>query len=225
MPSVSFQPVPKLWPGELVVIAASGPSLTQAQVDAVRGKARLIVINTTYRMAPWADLLYACDGKWWEVEKGAPEFEGLRVRQQFVDADVDVGSVPIWHEIAVVNGVNERGLSFDPSKIHYGSHSGFQALNLAVLLGASRILLIGYDMKLGAGRKRHWHGDHPPTLKQTHAGAYSQWCAQYAATVAPLKARGIEVTNCTPDSALNCFPKADLADCLPADPRPAALSA
>ena len=46
-------------------IIASGPSLTKEDVDAVRGL-NVIVINTSYWLAPWADILYACDGHWWD---------------------------------------------------------------------------------------------------------------------------------------------------------------
>jgi len=70
-------PVPRLWPGATVACLASGPSLTRADVALVRAQGLpTIVVNTTYQMAPWADVLYACDAKWWAWQQGAPGFRG-----------------------------------------------------------------------------------------------------------------------------------------------------
>lgn len=52
---------------DTIVCVASGESLTRADVNYCRGKARVLAINDNYRIAPWADWLYACDGRWWDV--------------------------------------------------------------------------------------------------------------------------------------------------------------
>ena len=62
--------VPRAWVDETAVCIASGPSLTQADVDYVRGKARVIVVNNGYLLAPWADVLYAADARWWMLAQG-----------------------------------------------------------------------------------------------------------------------------------------------------------
>jgi len=56
-----WPPVRKLWPDAVVAIFGAGPSLTQAQVEQTRGACQTIAVNLAYRLAPWADLLYACD--------------------------------------------------------------------------------------------------------------------------------------------------------------------
>lgn len=53
------------------VIMASGPSMCAKDAELVKrwrdGESRkAIAINTTYRLAPWADLIYACDHCWWK---------------------------------------------------------------------------------------------------------------------------------------------------------------
>jgi hypothetical protein len=68
--------VPKLCPGGTVVCIGGGPSLTRDDVDYCRGKAFVIAINDAYKLAPWADALYACDGLWWRWHKGVPSFDG-----------------------------------------------------------------------------------------------------------------------------------------------------
>lgn len=71
--------IPRQWDGEKAAIMASGPSLSDGQIEAVRavhepGQCRVIVTNKTYERAPWADVLYASDGPRWE--RFRPEFAG-----------------------------------------------------------------------------------------------------------------------------------------------------
>ena len=49
------------WAGDTCCILATGPSLTPAQAEYAKGKARVIAVNDAWRLAPWADILYACD--------------------------------------------------------------------------------------------------------------------------------------------------------------------
>ena len=78
-PPFPYGRVERLWEGETVVCLASGPSLTPADVEYVRGKARVIVINTTVLLAPWADVLYACDARWWQWHhKTVKGFAGMK---------------------------------------------------------------------------------------------------------------------------------------------------
>ena len=60
------------------VLVASGPSLTQEQVDYCRGKAKVIAVNDNYLMVPWADYLYFADRKWLAWHKDNPEFKAFK---------------------------------------------------------------------------------------------------------------------------------------------------
>lgn len=108
-----------------------------------------------------------------------------------------------------VPSVDEPGLSLDPLRIHQGGNSGFQALNLAVLLGARRVLLLGFDLGRRGGR-RHWHGDHPGDLNNPDETNFAWWRTAFAGAVPDLARAGVAVVNCTPGSALDCFPMAPL---------------
>jgi hypothetical protein len=99
-------------------------------------------------------------------------------------------------------GHSAIGISEDPSYIHFGCHSGFQALNVAVHLGAKRILLVGYDCHHNGGR--HFHSDHPAGWM--NAEAPNMWLPPYRQAAPQLKARGVEVINCSPGSAIESFP-------------------
>lgn len=110
--------------------------------------------------------------------------------------------------------VDAPGLSLDPRHLHQGGNSGYQAINLAVLMGAERILLLGFDMKLGAAGRVHWHGDHPETMRQPSGSTFRNWRQKFAAAAIDAEQAGIEVVNCTPGSALECFPMATITEAL-----------
>ena len=95
--------------------------------------------------------------------------------------------------------------------IHLGQNSGYQAIGLAYHLGASRILLLGYDMQFTDGRS-HWHGDHPRGMG--NANSVDKWARHFPAMAADLSAEGIEVLNCSRQTALTCFQRATIEDAL-----------
>lgn len=203
---VDPNPKPALdWCGETVFILASGPSLTMEQCEAVRGKGRVIAINTTFRLAPWADVLYACDSEWWaEYYEEAKACTGQLWTQS-------VGHVK-RDGLNVVQARRSPGLSKDQT-IHLGngpSNSGYQAIGLAHLAGAKRIILLGYDMK--AGKKKHHHGDHPRHLNKSLP--FKAWIPQFDQLAKDLQEAGVEVLNATPGSALTCLPQVSLDECL-----------
>lgn len=109
----------------------------------------------------------------------------------------------------------ERGLSFDPTTLNIGEgNSGFQALNLATLLGASRVVLLGYDMGHSGKGRRHWHGDHPSGMNNPEESNFTRWRTGFAEAVPDLKKAGVEVVNCSRQTTLECFPRATLEDVL-----------
>lgn len=193
--------VPKLWSGSTVVCIGGGPSLTVEDVNFVRGRARVIAINDAYKLAPWADVLYACDGKWWNWHQGVPTFTGLRYAL--------VRSASRW-TVDVLKNTGPEGLELDPSGLRTGKNSGYQAINLAVHLGGTRVLLLGYDMQ-ATGGKEHWFGDHP----NKSPSPYPSWLREFDTIVGPLKAAGVHVVNCSRRTALTCFPQMPIEQALP----------
>jgi len=192
------------------VLVASGPSLTQEQVDQCRGKAQIVVINDNYKIAPFADHLYACDQTWWLWHEDDPEllaFKGKKWTQTSSWDDEIRKRIRKKHDLTFIQSKAEPGLSTDPNIIHQGSNSGYQAINLAYHLGAKKILLIGYDMQR-TNDKAHWFGDHPDK-GQTN---YSKF-TKYYNTLAK-QDLDVEIINCTTQTALTCFPRKELKDVL-----------
>lgn len=80
---------------------------------------------------------------------------------------------------------------------------------MSFLLGARRLLLVGFDF---AGT--HFFGEHPKPLHG--ASDYAQMRASMTRMALDLHAAGVTVVNCSPKSALSFWPKLPLFDCLPA---------
>jgi hypothetical protein len=200
--------VPRLWPGSTVVCIGGGPSLTPDDVAYVRGKARVIAINNAYQLAPWGDVLWATDSTWWRQHKGVPSFQGLKFSAGISGAydDCDVRLLKCKRGLKGM-----QGLSLDPDAIQHGKNGGHASINVAVHLGASRIVLLGYDCKLGPSGEEHWHKRHAyqPKLE------FSLWLKNFETLIEPLKALNISIVNCTRDTALTCFPQMPLQEALP----------
>jgi hypothetical protein len=197
IPTPLIARVPRRFAGETVACLGSGPSLCAEDVDALRGHARVLAINDAYRLAPWADVLYAADAKWWRWHKGVP---GVRGQRYTIHPQPDA-----WPGLEVLRDTGREGLELDPSGLRTGYTSGYQAINLAVHLGASRILLLGYDL---AGT--HFFGQHPDQSVPPFDAAR----VAFRWLIAPLEALGIPVVNCSRHTTLTAFPRVPLAQAL-----------
>lgn len=178
-----------------MVCAASGPSLCREDVDYCRERGWPVwATNSSYQLG--CDGLYACDYLWWESHPEAARTAPESWTQDKLASEK--------HGINWIESRHDPGFSEDPRWIHTGQNSGYQLLNLIYLMGAARILLLGYDMRITT--KTHWHGDHHGRLKNPPARALVDFAANFD-TIQPL---ACEVLNCTKGSAIKRFPFADL---------------
>ncbi len=173
--------------------------MTPQVADAVRN-IPTIVINDTFRLAPWAALLYAADGAWWRANQDAHAFAGQRVTVDFVPG------------VEHLQNTGSTGYDPRPGCIRTGSNSGYQGVHVAAQAGAARILLCGFDMRASA--RAHWFGPHRNGLVNTTAETYGRYIRRFDTLRPALEALGIQVLNCTPGSALTAFPMARLEDAL-----------
>lgn len=206
--------VQRVWPGATVVCVASGPSLVAEDVEHCRGKAKIIAVNGSVRLAPFADVLYSSDEGWWarwakdpELAAARMEFRGLKYG--IADRRGRKSVARRWPDVCVLDNAGASGLSLDPWALTDGRNSGAAAINLAMLLGAAHILLLGYDMKIHSG-KAHFY----PEKGQVPASPHAMFARMIDTMAEPLRRAGVEVINCTRETALTCFPKAALRDVL-----------
>jgi hypothetical protein len=169
-------------------------------VDHLKGKCRVIVVNDNYQVAPWADAHYACDLKWhnWHHEK-LVAFEGPKYTMDAAAAG--------QYKLRYIEGRAGVGLSTDPALIHTGQNSGYQAINLAYHLGASHIMLLGFDMKMSKSGASHWFGDHPDNIRSN----YASWLKGFEQIA---KQDLIQVINCSRDTALTCFERMTIQEAI-----------
>lgn len=196
------------WNGELVVIAATGPSVSRSQIEkALEAKAKLVVINDNYLLSPEADIHYFCDSRWRDWHKDRPEYKSFRGRRVTLEnRDID-------EDLFCLRNDERKGFCDDPSAIRTGGNSGYQSLHMVGHLApGGTVILIGYDMKPSSNGKHHWFGDHP---NQCGYGAYKDTMLPLFPSIEEgLKKRGIKVINSTPDSELKIFPMVSLDEAL-----------
>ncbi|GLQ36745.1 hypothetical protein GCM10007908_03650 [Rhizobium albus] len=197
------------WTGETCVIVGSGPSASSAPIDIVKGKAKVIATNTSWKLAPWADALMACDYAWWAHAKGCPEFQGLKLT-------VDQIAARTFEDVRLVNcRKGDDRLFLEPiNTVGWGGNSGFHALNLAVQFGCSKIILVGIDASVKHGL--HWHGTHPRGLNNPTSGNVERWRRAIDRAWTVIEPLGIKVINCSTISALTAYPKMTLQEALDA---------
>jgi hypothetical protein len=196
------------WEG-LCVVAATGTSLTKSVAATCRESGYpIIAVKQAWRRFPDAPVLYSLDSYWWHHYKGVPEFEGEKwaAHDRTYSPKLDVAKL---YGLRLVRGDMQRGFSTDPSLIHYGRNTGFQAMNMAIhwLRGPKkRIVLVGFDMQGG-----YFFGDHPKGPNQGRHWPTFTLEFEYAAKNLP---KGVEIVNTTLDSKLPIFPKMELEKAL-----------
>jgi hypothetical protein len=173
------------------VLLAPGPSLSETVVGAVaeavaRGRVQLVgAITSAFPRAPWADFLAANDGAFWRKFGGAHDFAGRKFSTNV---------------IAGVEQVQATGVTTSTT-------SGVLGLEIALArYHARRVLLLGFDH-----RGTHYFGPYinltntAEARRLVHAGQFDLWRRMHP---------DVEVINCTPGSALTCFPHREFAACL-----------
>lgn len=232
LPESRFSTIERNWPGATVVILGGGPSLDAGQIAMVHGahaagQIKCVAVNDAYLLAPWADAHYAADSHWhkWHtagVAKPAlgmtaervaycwADFKGQKCTIQNSGANVQDERV---HMLRNRDGAGQHGvgLSLSPDALVTGRNSLFQGLNMAVLAGARKILLLGCDGKPNAEGKTHWHGGHP---RPSPVAFWPEMQRAFMAAKKPLLDAGVTVLNCSPGSAVVAFPHVPLVDAL-----------
>lgn len=193
--------VPRIWEGSTVVIIGGGPSVNDHDLSRLQ-RHRAIAVNSAYRVAPWSSFLYFRDGDWW-----------YRDGHDEAVAELYGGTVVTTHQglldhpwvKCLGHGPQRTGLNPNPEALVRGNHAGHEAIDLAVHLGAARIVLLGYDMTREHGD--NFHNSHKRTVdEQTYSMKFKPNIEDAAAHLA---AKGIAVVNVSRISKLECFPRVD----------------
>lgn len=172
--------------------------------------ARVIVVNESWRLAPWAHVLYACDPVWWgRRAPPADRFTGIRVTQ-----DEGAARLHGLRKVTLTPGVH-RILMRKAGVIGWGGNSGFHAVNIAAQAMPARICLVGFDYSAEHGT--HWHGKHDKPLNNPLPSIMRTWAQRLDSQAGVFAELGIQVVNCSPTSALKAYPVMTLEEALVMD--------
>lgn len=178
------------WTGRTVVCIASGPSLTKEDCEAVHRSGHVTVVtNSTFRLCPWADVLFAHDSRWWRANPDAMQFMGRKISGSSLARNLGVESV------FCSNWISARG------------NSGASAIAIAVAGNAAKIVLLGFDCSFDGDRK-HWHADHPHGM--SNCQSINSWPRQFGIAAKLAAKAGVPVVNASRRTALTCFERGEL---------------
>lgn len=205
------------------VVLATGPSLTPEMLAAARrgqerGAWAVYGMNHVWRDFPTLDVFLACNPEYYETQwdLGLKHHRAAKWTWDWKTA--------MKYGLNFIPGKWADGFNKDGSCIHYGHSSGFQLPQIAYHDGFRRLLLCGYDMRYAAdydgknqrigSAPRHYFGEyedaalnHWPSVK-VKDGVHVELIEQFE-KVKRLNPE-VEIINCSPGSAMTCFPMATL---------------
>lgn len=205
----AFQPVPRCLNGETVWVIGGGPSLRNHDPSALKDE-EVVVTNEAFALYPTALALVFVDVGWWQRRKSAIRNTW---KGRFI---IGRGNYrKIYAGDGVLNVAYRSGMEWSANnRILGGKNSGLAALNCAWLMGASRAILLGFDMKPTDGRN-NYHALHPVSGKPNYTHRYvSLFIPEMERAAKRTEDLGFVVINATPDSALTCFPSRPYDWCL-----------
>lgn len=138
------------WDGQDACIVGGGASLASFNFDALRGR-NSIGCNDAFRLGH--DFIKIClfgDASWYEPNKW--ELEKFKGRIVTVAQSLAQATVPWIHSL-----LRQRTGLHTGGAVGWNFSTGAAAVNVALLLGAVRIFLLGFDMKNSQQGKAHWH--------------------------------------------------------------------
>lgn len=194
------------WFHDICVVVASGPSASSIDLTQAIGRTKFVAVNNSWKLAPWADFLFAADHKWWQACNGCPEFKGWKVTSDRRAVDVKE-----WNLFRIVALLADDRIQTTGSLIGWGGNSGFQALNMVVHFKCSRIILVGFDATTKFGL--HWHDPHPGAENPTPSKTL-RWQRSIDGAYSVLSDIGVQIINCSEKSRLKKYPKMSFEDAL-----------
>lgn len=185
----------KVWEGQEVFVVGGAESLKKFNWDLLK-PLRTIGCNDAYLHG--TDICIFGDKRWFDLhQKRLAEYNGI----VFTNCpQVQKSKIPwLWCIGREMKGLHNGALGWN-------GNTGASAINLALILGAAKIYLLGFDMKLSVNGESNWHKNN---LNKPNAGVYSGFLKKFKCVAENLRKKysEVQVINVTDDSDLNEFPK------------------
>jgi len=194
------------WPHSRIFVVGGGPSLKGFNFNRLQGK-KVIATNSAFYDVPFAQYLYWQDERWLDWNLTAlVDYKGTMVCGSQPNETQQAKLDALGIKVNYIRTLGEPGLSAEPWLLKTWC-AGHGAINMAYLLGAFDIVLLGFDMRavnnVDNYHDRHKPGDYEPDR-------YKNKFIPGIEAAAPLLASyGVHVYNATKDSALKCFQYVD----------------
>jgi hypothetical protein len=193
--------------GQTVVIVGGGPSLADVDLAVLAGH-RFIAVNSACRIvrpiATEADYLLFQDNSWSvRFPDLIEDWPGVRITSNR-HASARLGNAVRRIDVTKI-AEQLRGF---PDFVF--ASSGHVAACLATVMGARRVVLVGFDCRYVDGRS-HGHADY--TQSDEHA-FWERFLPGWRGLAAVFERAGVEVVNATPLSAIDVFSFVSLGDAL-----------
>lgn len=220
-----------IWKNETVWIIGGGPSILKQFnipddiINGVKQKTlpmsrlsrfmkslhhqHVIGINATYLLGNWVDIVFFHDEVFFQDHKETLLKHPGRLmtcNNRFLNRPEErVEYIP-------KDRTKVLGIHTDATKISWNYNSGAAAISLAAHLGAKRIILLGFDMGGGSTPETHFHTEHSGYLKTPPP--FWKHLVGFPVIQNDANARGIEIINCSPESAIKEFQKMSVKEAL-----------
>lgn len=199
-----FWSVPRLWAGETAFVIGGGASLSGFDFNRLSGQ-RCIAVNAAGYDVPWADYLFFTDHSFFANHRRLiDDWKGGVVTISRAAKAEASGRLLRPHNVRT-----RDGFATLDGKVRSGRSSGQTAVALAVALGCTRVVLLGFDMKADAAGRTHYHARYERSPEQALLDGFRDAFAGWRADAQQI---GCAIVNATPGSALREFPMVDIDD-------------
>lgn len=213
-----------LWKGQPAFVVGSGPSIKGLDLSRLLHEELTIGCNEEYRWEPKISIcqdvrFFFGDGtpgrlpakdnpRWWGNPSSLPVF--FKGHPDRPDPPYDDHDLIVELKAATRMGSKGEmefkwGTSLEEG-LYYGANCGLAALNLADILGADPIYLLGFDCASMAGLTHH-HGHYPLEWEmkaELNEPVFKMWAADFSRVKSSIRGR---VINLCEWSGIDAFPR------------------
>ena len=195
---------PELFPDSTMCIVGGGPSVERADFRLL-GDRPCIGVNSAFRLGDFVDICVFGDARWYNLEYGALRgFKGMVVGLYPFKDKGEIGQTDGVDVKLMNRSRTSKGIDDNRKNLCWNGSSGGAAVNLAVHLGAKRIILVGFDMRKTDGR-HNFHDIYPWNAHRPDRNPYRIHIKAWPVIAAKAKFKGIKIVNTFRGSAIKEF--------------------
>lgn len=199
-----FSTINDIWKGQTAYIIGGGSSFSPEYANSLRGE-NVIGCNESYQLG--GDIVKYChflDLPWWNLHKeGLASYTGISTTCNRLVESLGV----------LLFKSRPKGIEFSrKDTLGHNRNTGLSAINLAIHLGATRIILFGFDMCSGEDDLTHWYSRSSETNKTTQR-MHRRSALEVFEDVE--EKGGIEIINASLISKIPYWPKVSPTEVLP----------